>query len=187
MIKTYFKEIAERENGKFYFKDENVVIHITGARTPNVIFQIKFKYKGNKIVIKNRTGTNYIGSIICDFTSHLQIVEFKINSRSHLSNLFTRKKSRFIILCENKNFVHFLNTNMAFKKLSEIANKTNFTPEVDCIKKDKSGKITTNYHLEFDDWTQVIEPMIDFYKNIIDEFEKRNAHLSNSQYRSMNQ
>ncbi|MEJ6791533.1 MAG: hypothetical protein QNK89_02020 [Lacinutrix sp.] len=47
-------------------------------------------------------------------------------------------------------------------------------------------KIVSKYHLELDNWTQVIEPTIAFCKNLIDEFEKRIANISNKAYREIN-
>ena len=54
MIKTFFKELAEKEGGKFSYSDEDISIGM-GVRSPSVIFQVKFDYKGNEFLIDNRT------------------------------------------------------------------------------------------------------------------------------------
>ncbi len=183
MFKKFFKNVAEKENGTFYFKDES--IHIgAGVRSPNVLYLVKFKYRDNEISVMNRTGTAFIGEIECKLSPTLQPIEFELTSISHIINLFFRKKSRFRIKSNNENIKYFLNNNVALKTLNEIAQRESFSPYIVC---DLNGnkRITTEYNLEFDDWTLVVEPIIELYKNLIDEFEKRVANISLSAYREM--
>ncbi len=184
MKKEFFRKLAEKENGKFYFHDENIALP-NGVRSPNVTFKVLFDYKANKFEIENRTGTAYVGIINCKLTPTLQPIEFNIETISHLKNLILRKESRFRIKSDNKNIVYFLTKNDSLKDLSKVANKENFSPLMTCEKKD-NWNITTKYHLEFDNWTDVVEPIIELYKNLIDEFEKRIANISEKAYREMN-
>ncbi len=39
-----FKEIANKENGEFYFTDEDISVGF-GVRSPHVTFQLKIPYK----------------------------------------------------------------------------------------------------------------------------------------------
>lgn len=181
MHKAIFKAIAEKENGKFYVQDSDISLG-GGVRSPNVIYLIKFDYKDCAFTILNTTGTSYQANITCNLSKSLQVIAFEITSISHLSNLFLRKKSRFNVKSDNENIIYFLKQNKAIKKLSAIAQAHNFSPWMTCDTEAKS--IVSKYHLEFDDWTQVIAPTIALYKNVIDEFEKRVAHLSHSQYRN---
>ncbi|WP_298321387.1 hypothetical protein [uncultured Aquimarina sp.] len=184
MYKKLFKELAEKENGKFYYQDNDIAIG-GGVRSPNVIFKIKFKYKDNEFTIINRTGTAYVGTISCELSKDLQPIEFELNTISHLKNLFLRKKSRFKINTHNRNLKDFLSKNSSLKLLSKIADKEDFSPIITC-QNDCSWEITTKYHLEFDNWTQVLEPIIELYKELIDEFEKRIANISSKAYRELN-
>ncbi|WP_290701839.1 hypothetical protein [Lacinutrix sp.] len=170
MNKSFFKELTKKENGKFDFHDKDIGLG-GGVRSPNVIYKVEFKYKENEFTIINRTGTAYVGNINCKLSKTIQPIEFELNTISHLKNLFLRKKSRFKIITDNKNLDSFLRKNNALKLLIKIANKENFSPLIRC-KKDELWSISSEYHLEFDNWTQVIEPIIEFYKNLIDEFEK---------------
>ncbi|WP_299894312.1 hypothetical protein [uncultured Aquimarina sp.] len=180
----FFKKIAENENGKLYLHDKDISFG-DGTRSPNVIFKIKFEYKSNQFTIVNQTGTNYVGTISCKLSNDLQPIPFEIDTISHLKNLFLRRKSRFVLKSENQNVLHFLKTNNALNLLSEIADKEDFRPLVVCSL-DGYWSIVCKYHLEFDDWTQVIEPIIALYKNLIDEFEKRIANINHGQYRELN-
>ncbi|MFL1896020.1 hypothetical protein ACJRPK_09980 [Aquimarina sp. 2-A2] len=184
MHKQFFRNLADKQNGKFYFHDQD--IHIgNGVRSPNVIYKVVFKYKSSEFTVVNRTGTAYVGSISCKLSQTLQPIKFELSTISHLKNLFFRKKSRFKIMSDNDNIQYFLNKNSSLKLLSEIADKENFSPSIIC-EIDGGWVITTKYHLEFDDWTQVVEPIVELYKNLIDEFEKRIANISRESYREMN-
>lgn len=185
MFKTEFKRIAEKENGKFYFEDENISIGL-GVRSPNVTYIVKFSYKNSSFTVYNRTGTAYVGEVVCNLPSTTQIIPFEISSISHLSNLFLRKKSRFKIKSKNKNLLYFLEQNKAFNELIKIAKKENFSPLILSHINNNQKEIVAKYHLEFDNWTQVLYPLIELFKNLADEFEKRIANISESSYRDVN-
>ena len=75
--------------------------------------------------------------------------------------------------------------NDCINTLSQIAKKENFSPVITC-KFDGVWKIEAKYHLEFDNWIEPIEPIIELCKNLIDEFEKRISNISEKSYREMN-
>ncbi|MHA7059494.1 hypothetical protein ACWGOQ_0019870 [Aquimarina sp. M1] len=85
----------------------------------------------------------------------------------------------------NENIEYFLTHNENFKHLEKIANRDKFSPIIMCEKDDK-WKIVAKYHLEFDDWTEPIEPIVAMYKELITEFHKRIANVSLKAYREMN-
>ena len=184
MYKAIFKELAEKENGKFYFQDKDISIG-GGVRSPNVIYKLTFDYKDNEFTIINRIGTAYVGTISCKLSKTIQPIAFEINSISHIKNLFLRKKSRLNIHTDNENLRFFIENNRNYKLLSKIADKENFSPIITC-EFDDNWNLISKYHLEFDDWTQVVEPTIELIKNLISEFEKRIANISNKSYREMN-
>lgn len=184
MYKEFFKKLAEKENGKFYFKDEDISIGM-GVRSPNVLYQITFDYKNNPFTIIHRTGTAYVGTISCKLNTTLQPIEFEINNTSHIQNLFLRKKSRLKIKSDNTNINYFLTKNDSLHILNQIAKKENFSPIITC-KFDEVWKIEAKYHLEFDNWIEPIDPIIELYKNLIDEFEKRIVNISEKAYREIN-
>ena len=184
MYRKFFKNLAEKENGKFYFKDEDISIGM-GARSPNVFYKITFDYKNNPFTIINRTGTAYVGTISCELNKILQPIEFEINNTSHFQNLFLRKKSRLKIKSENSNIKYFLTKNNSLNILNQIAKKDDFSPIITC-EFDETWRIVNKYHLEFDNWIEPIEPTIELFKNLIDEFEKRIANISPKSYREMN-
>ncbi|WP_034057304.1 hypothetical protein [Lacinutrix jangbogonensis] len=186
MRKRFFRDLADVEGGEFYFKDKDILSgHELGVRNPNVTYLLIFSYKDNQFSIFNSTGTSFVGEIACEFSSTLKPIEFELNSISYFLNLFLRRKNRFKIKSDNENIKHFLSKSEAMKKLILIAKKEAFNPFIVC-EIEKNKRISTKYHLEFDDWTQVIEPIIELYKELIDEFEKGYLNVSNKAYKELN-
>ncbi len=184
MYKAFFKNLAEKENGKFFYKDENIAF-LDGVRSPNVIFRVEFDYEDNHFTIINRTGTAYVATITCVLSNTIQPIEFEINNITHFQNLFLRRKSRLKIKSDNHNIEHFLTQNKSFKTLEEIADRDKFSPIITCERENK-WKIITKFHLEFDVWTEPIEPILTLYKDLIAEFQKWIANISAKSYRDMN-
>jgi hypothetical protein len=184
MYKAFFKNLAEKENGKFFFLDENIAFG-NGVRSPNVTYRVEFDYEDNHFTIINRTGTAYVATISCELSKASQPIEFEINNISHFTNLFLRKKSRLKIKADNQNIEYFLTKNLNFKRLVEIAERDKFSPVINC-EKNSEWKIVAEYHLEFDNWIEPIEPIVAMYKDLITEFHKRIANISAKAYREMN-
>ncbi|GER59737.1 hypothetical protein [Patiriisocius marinus] len=182
MKRAFFKNLAKTEGGEFYFKDKDILSgHGLGVRSPNVTYLVKFNYKDHNFSVMNSTGNSFVGIITCNFSSTLKVTDFKIDTISHFKNLFLRRKSRFKITAKNENIKSFLLANKSFIKLELIAKKGAFDPLIVC-EFNESKSISTKYHLEFDDWTDVVEPIIELYKNLIDEFEKGVLNISNISY-----
>ena len=71
-----------------------------------------------------------------------------------------------------------------FEALGKIADRDKFSPNITCHNND-GWKLVAKYHLEFDDWTEPVEPMVALFKDLIAEFEKRIANISPKAYRDM--
>ena len=169
-IQKVFKELAEKEGGTFSFEDANA-ISPKGVAMPYVTFLLKFEYKGHHFQIENSTGTQYVGHMICKLNNSLKIPDFQIDSISHFKNLFVWRKHRIKATSKSRNVLHFLEKNPALKELRSIGKNEKFSPQIICSSKNRT--IETKYHLEFDDWTSVLEPLIQLHKDLIDGFEGR--------------
>lgn len=75
MYKDFFKKLAEKENGKFLYHDNDISVGM-GIRSPNVSYRVIFDYKKNPFAIINRTGTAYVGLISCELDRTLQPLEY---------------------------------------------------------------------------------------------------------------
>ncbi len=174
MIKSYFEELAAKENGVFQYKDTTVGLG-DGSRSPVVTFLLKFTYKEVDVIIKNETGTAYYGTIIAKINGAKKSMDFEIETISHFKKLFLRNKNQYRIKAKHNGIKTFLANNQAIKELAEISKKTVFEPYIKGESHETTYSLVTKYHLQFDDWTQVLEPFIKFYKDFIDEFENRNT------------
>ncbi len=170
-----FKEIVIKENGTFYFSDNDIDIG-DGVNSPRVIFYLKIPYKNYEISIINETGTAYVGTYFCSLPLALKAPDFTIETRSHLSTLFSRnKKKRFKITTEHTKLNEFLNKNSSLTMLNTIAKDTIFEPYFYGKKSKTDYQFKIEYHLQFDNWTQVLEPLIAFNKEMIDALESRSC------------
>ncbi len=180
MRKEFFQNLGDKENGKFRFHDKDVSIGF-GVRSPNVVYQVTFDYKGNSFFVENTTGTNFVAEISCILDTSIKPIEFELFTISHFKNLFFRKNSRFQIKTDNENLRYFLNHNENFKKLEEISVADKFDPSIQIVDGNPS-KMIARYHLEMDEWTDPIEPMIELFKDLIDEYEKGLSHVEHKNY-----
>jgi hypothetical protein len=184
MKTTFFKELARKEQGTFYFQDKDISLGM-GVRSPHVVYRVEFVYKKHEFIVENITGTAFVATITCRFATTLRPIEFSVQPISHLKNLFLRKNNRLTVNTENQNLQFFIENNSSFKKLNGIACEHNFSPAIDCDA-DPVSQIVTKYHLEFDDWTDPVEVLIQLYKDLIDEFEKAHLNISPAFYKRLN-
>ncbi|WP_299764862.1 hypothetical protein [uncultured Dokdonia sp.] len=172
-----FKNIASEENGKFYFSDEGLAIG-WGVRSPQMTFQLEIPYKDYIIYISNKTGTQYIGRCICKLPLAIKAPDFTIETKSHFSTLFSfNKNNRFKIISKHKKLSVFLKDNDTLKQLNKIAKDSIFEPTISGTNSETEYILTTKYHLEFDNWTHVLKPLIKLNKELINILTTRDYSL----------
>jgi hypothetical protein len=167
MNKSFFETLAEQENGKLTINSENVSTNI-GAKSPSIIYKLRLNYKECEIIINYKTGTSFVGNINCKLSKNIKATPFEINTISQLKSLFYRKNNRFKIITKKEYFYNFLINNEPLKYLNQVSIKENFTPIIIC----ETNNIDCEFHLEFKNPTQVVKPLIEFLKNVIDEFNR---------------
>ncbi|CAM1346412.1 hypothetical protein [Tenacibaculum crassostreae] len=160
------KKVTHNLNTELHSKKEKVYF-LDGHREPFETYKIKLSYKNCDIIMTNTTGVQASGNITCHLSNNAKLIEFEIDSISHFMNLFLRKNSRFKVKCKNKNFNFYLK-NKALKELSELSKKTAFDPYIFSKKQGDKNLIITEYHLAFENSPYAIEPLLKFYKSVID-------------------
>lgn len=171
MIRSEFIRIAKQEGGKLSYKDKDISIG-GGVRSPKLIYVLKINHKGHDITIINETGTSFVANITASFPVSRTSLDFDLTTKSHLSTLFSRTKERFKLNSSNANIIAFIKHNEGLKQLNLLAKETTFAPNINGNYSNSNYILKTEYHLQFSDWTQVIEPFIQFYRTFIDEFGK---------------
>ena len=169
MIKSEFRRIAEKYDAKFKYQDNDISIGM-GARSPRVIYKLTLEHSEIGIILLNETGTAYVGSVSSSFKTVKHSLDFSINTNTHFSRVFSRSKLPFKIKSSNLNLNAFLRDNQNLKRLETIANKTKFEPYIRGSYEENLFQLKVDYHLQFSDWQHVIEPLLDFYKDFIEEF-----------------
>lgn len=186
MYKTIFRNIADKEKGTFHFKDEDIRIGM-GVRSPNVLYLLKIPYGEIEIIVYNTTGTQFVGKIYTILPKQIENNDFEIRTISHWKSLVFRKSKRFKIDASSKNLEYFIQKNKSLEQLSTIADGTNFQPVIIGLNEKDHYKLEMKYHLEFSNWTDPIQPAIQLFRNLIDEFTKLNGNLSLKSYIELQQ
>lgn len=184
MIESKLKQIASDENGK-YSKKEYTRVSTDGSRCPEIKHRILLTYHDCDIEIFINTGFLHTASVICNLSSYIRPIEFKINSLSPFINLFLRKKSRFKVKCNNDNFKYFLE-NKALIIFDDVMRTKNFDPSIFSDNTESINQIKMEFHIAFPDWINIFKKIISFYKIIIEELESDNRFISNNLYRENN-
>lgn len=167
MINT-FKSIAEKEDAIFSF-DEEIITVGAGVRDSHLNYFIKKEYRDIAIYLKNTTGTTFVGHVTCLIPKRMDAIAFEMTTRSHFLSLFF-KGNRFKFSKTSPEVTEFMKNSIGFSQLKAIANDTSFEPTILGESNRKGFKLTIKYHLQFENWTQVIGPFMLFYKEFIDRF-----------------
>lgn len=169
MIEKEFQAIANKL-GAIYYKEEEIIDMGGGERCPHIIYLLTLEYKGLEIKINNSTGVSAIGRVECKFLKESDSLVFDMTTRSHFLSLFF-KSNRFKFTNLNPNLEQFVKNSIGLNQMKGIAKETSFEPTIIGENTNVGYRLIIEYSLLFDDWTQVVEPMIIFYKEFIDKFK----------------
>lgn len=166
MITEEFRRIAEKENGDYKLTEE-VYPGELGARIKVSTHQLRIEYKGHEIYIENEFGNTNLGKVHCSFSRRARIPEFEIFTRTQFWKLFNRKADIIEIKCPDQDFTAFAKKHLFDCKLEEIAQKSLFQPQIKGILHENGTNVNLNYHLAFDDKEKALEPIICFFKSLV--------------------
>jgi|GEM_PF-3887262 len=172
MIDTEYEKIALEENAKLVKVDVPSLNRFSGVEKR---YELYVPYKGIVIEVKNSHSPNPSGSFNVEIPIGILDLNFEIKTKSHLLKLITFSKSITEVKSENANLVADIKSNEAFLKIEAIISKTQFEPMVCAESKNGTLTIRTGYHTLLIDKTSFIQPMIEFYKFMIDKTKIRNS------------
>jgi len=164
MKQEYQSLAASIENTTFAYQDYKVKDDC-GTILPISHYYLTTTYKDLIITIENELGNHSLGKVQLDIKGY-QLPDFKITTRNHFINLFSRKKEMLKIECRNPSFRHFLYSIVNSSGLEKTAKKHSFQPTISLSKNRLC--IQTIYHLQFEDKTAAVKALIDFHKKLID-------------------
>lgn len=166
-MKALYENISNKiENSTFSYSDYKV----DGdgfSILPISIYSLVVDYKGSAICVENELGNHNIGKVEL-LLEGKRLPEFRITNTNHFVNIFLRRKIILKVECKNNLFKKFLEQKLTETGLEKLAKDNLFEPEIFNLFERNKMKIVTKYHLQFEDKTGVIKPLISFYKSLID-------------------
>ncbi len=184
-MKLFFENIAKREKGKLIYKKTKPKTAYA-LQISMVSFEEYYKliipYNSQKIIIIHQINPSLTGSFKVNINLQKSNINFDIESNNHFIQLFRPNSDSVKVKCNNKDFKSFIKGNEHFKTLVKLINETEFTPLIYTTYKSKELTIISEYHTSFENNTTMIEPLIKFYKSLIDEIlimDKINSSIIN--------
>lgn len=179
-----FQELAQKENGAYRIRYETnyspkwygVGMYENGKRISSIILIIA--HRGRIIKLKYALADHNFATIQCYLDSGLP--ELEIKSSSHYSRIFNKKKNILKVHCSNTKFKAYIEESLIQLGIEQIARNNLFEPCV--VGKNITGEysLITTYHLAFEEKQKELEPIINFYKRIIDfSLQHKNEIVAN--------
>lgn len=169
IVRELFKEIYNKEGGVLDItRDTQLSGRGLGARDNQETYHLAFLYNDTTITLDCGLGLQSVARISCVLPRNSDLNNFEIDTKSHISLLFSSNKNRLTIDAQNHILSKFIEHNSSFSELNEISKRTKFQPLVMGSNKNKSYSIVTEYHLFFNERNETFPPLIQFYKDLID-------------------
>lgn len=130
-------------------------------------------YKGQTIQVIYSLSNIQTGIVSCTLEKGLDLPEFHIVARSHYWRLFNKKKNILKVECSAQNFSKILIAKLATLQIEETARNFQFEPTILGKKANNQYELKTSYHLAFPNKKEILRPIIDFYKCLIDNADNR--------------
>lgn len=177
-MEKIFREISNQENCKLEieheaswsklisfspFLDENNGLRINSLK-------LRIEYRNQMIILENRIGDDHVGKMKCSVNSRVDISNFKIKNRSHYLRLLNSKLDILKIQCDNVLYKEYLKNKLDELGLEEIAKESQFRPSIIGFQ-GSNYQITMDYSLSFKKKKEVLRPLIELMKSIIDYIE----------------
>lgn len=162
-----FRHIADIEGGKFDFNSKKYAMG-GGVRQTQDTYFLAITHKEFPILFKYEMGVAASGSIFLRFPFTSDEFSFEITVKNALFLLFKKHAFPFKIKSDSENLKRFLETSKSVNELVQIIRKLPFDPIIIGKKDGNEFTVNTTFHISFEERTEVIRPMLAFYKELID-------------------
>lgn len=167
MLKQYEILTQLYEGAQLTDHEFEVKVMGTGVTITISEFIISIPYKNHLIQLENEYGRSNSATLSMKIEKG-SVSDFKITSRSHLSNLFALKKRLFVVNSNNTQIKSQLEKALVASGMEGIAKENLFEPTIKAERINGVQFIKTDYHLQLKDKIGAAKALIDFYKNIVD-------------------
>ncbi len=174
-MEELFREISREEGVELTLKREtsySPFIMSPLTRKPNGT-QIKslslpLKYKQQLIEVTYKLSNDQMGILTCKMEIGEKLPTFQIRNSNPYWRLINRRLKALPIKSDDKKFTNHFENILSKLNLEAIANTTQFEPTITGTRKDKVYEINTIYYLGFSHKKEVLRPLIELYKALID-------------------
>jgi len=174
-MKELFEKISKEENGELsinfgpsysklitfsqFLDDDN-----TGKKVTSLSMEIN--YRNQTITVSNKMGIHQ-GELKCILEQKLKLPDFNVSTRNWFYRVLKKSFNLLKVECDDKIFKDFVQAQLLNLELEGIARGSKFEPIIKGNKKDVY-EISTVYNLLFAKKKEVIRPLINFNKLLID-------------------
>jgi len=163
-----FKEIEKEENGVFHLETEKHSFD-TGVHAEQDTYYLALKYRRFDILVEYGMGIEAYGRFYLHLPEQSRRSQFTIEAKNTLRNLFGRKEAfPFKLTCSSSNLLDFFEQSSTLKIIAEQYKTFNYDPVIYGKNDDGKFLVQAYFHTAFKERTEVIRPMLAFYKELID-------------------
>jgi len=167
MIEEKIKNIADTLGCDL--KIDHFFVEETFARKrPVVIYYLELNYKETLIKLKYEFGIHNLAEIKVKINTNKFIPTFKVESKSHLSRLFTKKSNIWSVKGAEKGIETKIKEILNSSGLSQLADEVSFLPTINGTENNKEFNVFIHFYLGFERKEESILPIIEFCKSTID-------------------
>jgi hypothetical protein len=167
MIEEKFEELAEKYEGRYTFHE--IEHRGPGLRKFSVeYYQLKLEYMACPIHIKFEFGNFNLAHVTCVLDAKRSFPDFQIERMGHFIQLFKRGKQPWKVHVKDPMLEQKLLHLLTASGLDEVARKTAFEPEISGKREAAEYTLNTRFYLGFDDKEHSAQPLIEFYRGVID-------------------
>jgi hypothetical protein len=154
---------------KPYFEAAAVKHFANYENSTQSIHRLTFRHNKLDIELIHDLGEEKLATMKCMLPRRPDYFAFIITSNNILQKV-VRRLQPFCVNCYNPYLINQIHKNDTFLSLSEIARKEKFRPHFVGDNRAHGFEITCTYSLKFNESAQVVEPLCQFYKDLIDIF-----------------
>lgn len=166
-MKEKFNKISKEVNGTFKFTEKTQSSGV-GVKDYQAIYSLDFEYDNEIILLRNYMGLKSYGTIESNLSSINNDLVFNIETKSPLNRLFSFSKEIYTISAKDKEVAEKITSDSAFNHLMDLASRTRFEPSIAGSLNEGKFNIRTEYHLLLPERQEILEPLIEFHKFLID-------------------
>ena len=158
---AFFTELSNRLDWDYRFQEYYDL-------EPFTVHTFHLSHQGVPIEIEYQFGKGDLAHFTCSFFSRTPLFSFTTCKKSHFWKLFHPRQSILQVRSPNVGFGRQIHDLLGKNGLLGLAEEHLFAPDMQGQASGQSYQLNTRFHLAFNRKEQSLEPMVSFYKDMID-------------------